>query len=57
MSGFVETGTYLDRILARTAIDLDARKQSVSEAELERLAADRPIPLSSSGRSIARISR
>jgi len=46
MSGFVETGTYLDRILARTAIDLDARKQSVSEAELEHLAANRPIPLS-----------
>ncbi len=46
MSGFVETGTYLDRILARTAIDLDARRQSVSEAELERLAANRPIPLS-----------
>src|SRR6478735_6444855 len=46
MSGFVETGTYLDRILARAAIDLEARKQSVSEAELERLAADRPAPLS-----------
>ena len=46
MSGFVETGTYLDRILARTAVDLDARKQSISEAELERLAADRPVPLS-----------
>lgn len=46
MSGYVETGTYLDRILARTAIDLDARKQTVSRAELERMAADRPAPLS-----------
>ena len=46
MSSFVETGTYLDRILTQTAIDLDARKKSGSEAELERLAADRPAPLS-----------
>jgi len=46
MSGFVETGTYLDRILARTAIELDVRKQSVSETELERLAGDRSAPIS-----------
>jgi indole-3-glycerol phosphate synthase len=46
MSGFVETGTYLDRILAQTAIDLETRKQSGSEAELERLASHRPAPLS-----------
>jgi indole-3-glycerol phosphate synthase len=46
MSGFVETGTYLDRILARTANDLYERKQSVTETELERLAADRSAPIS-----------
>jgi indole-3-glycerol phosphate synthase len=45
MSGYVETGTYLDRILARTAVDLDVRKQAMSRAELEQMAADRPAPL------------
>lgn len=38
MSGVVETGTYLDRILARTAVDVEARKQRVPIAELEHLA-------------------
>lgn len=41
MSGVVETGTYLDRILAQTAIDVEARKQRVSISELEALAARR----------------
>ena len=45
MSGYVETGTYLDRILARTAVDLDARMQADSRTALERKAADRPAPL------------
>jgi indole-3-glycerol phosphate synthase len=41
MSGVVETGTYLDRILARTAVDLEARKRQMPLAELEALAAGR----------------
>jgi len=41
MSGVVETGTYLDRILAQTAIDVEARKQRVPVLELEQLAARR----------------
>ncbi len=41
MSHVVETGTYLDRILARTAVDLDARKRQTPIAELERIAAAR----------------
>lgn len=46
MSGYVETGTYLDRILARTAVDLDARRRAVPLPELERMATVRPAPLS-----------
>ncbi len=36
MTGFVETGTYLDRILVRTVADLETRKASVPASELER---------------------
>jgi indole-3-glycerol phosphate synthase len=43
---FVETGTILDRILRRTAADVAARKAATSLAELERMAADRPEPVS-----------
>lgn len=43
---FIETGTILDRILARTAQDVEARKAATSIAELERLAADRTPPVS-----------
>jgi indole-3-glycerol phosphate synthase len=42
MSGVVETGTYLDRILARTAVDVETRKRLVAVSELESLAANRP---------------
>lgn len=41
MSGVVETGTYLDRILARTAVDVETRKRLVAVSELESLAANR----------------
>lgn len=41
MSGVVETGTYLDRILARTAVDVETRKRLVPVSELESLAANR----------------
>lgn len=41
MSGVVETGTYLDRILARTAVDVEARKRLVEVNTLESLAANR----------------
>jgi indole-3-glycerol phosphate synthase len=41
MSGVVETGTYLDRILARTAVDVETRKRLVAASELESLAANR----------------
>jgi indole-3-glycerol phosphate synthase len=41
MSEFVETGTILDRILARTADDVAARKARTSTATLERMAASR----------------
>jgi indole-3-glycerol phosphate synthase len=42
MSGYVETGTYLDRILVRTAADLAERKARVSEADLDaKIAAQR----------------
>jgi indole-3-glycerol phosphate synthase len=40
MTGFVETGTYLDRILVRTAADLETRKASVSVSELERMVSE-----------------
>ena len=49
MSGgtaIVETGTILDRILARTAADVAARRSVVSRDALEREAASRPAPLS-----------
>ena len=40
------TGTILDSILARTAVDLSARKQKTSIAEVERRAAEQPAALS-----------
>jgi indole-3-glycerol phosphate synthase len=47
MSGqSVVTGTILDRIMARTAADLAARKARVSERELERSYRDLPTPVS-----------
>ncbi len=39
------TGTYLDRILPRTAQDLDARRTEVPESELRSRATDTPEPL------------
>lgn len=39
------TGTVLDRILARTAVDLDARKAATPRATLERRAAERAAPV------------
>ncbi len=42
----VQTGTILDKILARTATDLDARKSRRPLADLERIAASRPEPVS-----------
>jgi len=45
VSGVVETGTVLDRILARTVEDLEFRKRVVPLAALERRAADRPEPV------------
>jgi indole-3-glycerol phosphate synthase len=41
-----QTGTVLDRILARTATDVAARRSETPVATLERLAADRPAPRS-----------
>jgi indole-3-glycerol phosphate synthase len=46
MSRFVETGTVLDRILARTSADVAERRQTISEAQLERAGAGRPEPVS-----------
>jgi indole-3-glycerol phosphate synthase len=46
MASFVETGTILDRILARTAADVEARKRSSSISQLERMASERPTPVS-----------
>lgn len=43
---FVETGTVLDRILARTAADVAHRKLTVPIAKLEEKAANRDQPLS-----------
>lgn len=43
---FVETGTVLDRILARTANDVALRKAATPVASLEARAADRPAPIS-----------
>lgn len=45
MSGYLATNTYLDRILSRTAADLDVRRQRTSVRELERLAAALPEPV------------
>lgn len=44
-SSVVETGTILDRILARTAADVAVRRAQVSIADLERRAVDRASPL------------
>jgi indole-3-glycerol phosphate synthase len=46
MTGFVETGTYLDRILIRTAADLADRKAGVPIGTLEQRAARQPAPVS-----------
>jgi indole-3-glycerol phosphate synthase len=43
---FVSTGTILDKILARTAIDVDARRQIRPAGELERMIAERSGALS-----------
>jgi indole-3-glycerol phosphate synthase len=42
----IQTGTFLDRIVARTLSDLPARKSATPIAELERRAAVLPTPLS-----------
>jgi indole-3-glycerol phosphate synthase len=41
----IETGTYLDRILAQTAIDLDARRAATPETELRGRIASAPPPV------------
>jgi indole-3-glycerol phosphate synthase len=46
MTSFVETGTILDRILARTAADVAVRKAATSLADLDRMAGPRPAPVS-----------
>lgn len=46
MGASVATGTVLDKIMARTASDLAERRSQVTVAELERLASERPAPLS-----------
>ena len=45
MSGYVATGTVLDRILARTTSDVRERRGRVSEADLAALGAGRPAPV------------
>ncbi|MDP9366534.1 MAG: indole-3-glycerol phosphate synthase TrpC [Chloroflexota bacterium] len=45
MSGVVETGTVLDRILARSIGDLKLRKAALPLAALERRAEERPAPV------------
>ena len=45
MTALKETGTYLDRILAQTAYDLEARKASTSVEELKVRAASMPAPM------------
>lgn len=43
LPGTIETGTILDRIVARTAADVELRKQRIPQSELERMAsAQRP---------------
>src|SRR5215213_9604774 len=46
MTSFVETGTILDRILARTAQDLEVRTQHETQSVLERMAAERATQVS-----------
>ncbi|MCC6792404.1 MAG: indole-3-glycerol-phosphate synthase TrpC, partial [Thermomicrobiales bacterium] len=46
MSAYIETGTILDRILAKTARDVAERSQRISMADLDRMAAGRPEPIS-----------
>lgn len=46
MSQFVETGTVLDRILARTAEDVAERRTITTEDDLRRRGAGRPAPVS-----------
>jgi indole-3-glycerol phosphate synthase len=45
-SAVIETGTILDRILAQTARDVDARRAATPVAELAAWAADRAVPVS-----------
>ena len=45
MSAIAETGTVLDRIVAQTRIDLEARKASMPVAELQRRFGQHPEPL------------
>lgn len=45
MSAIAETGTVLDRIVAQTRIDLEARKASMPVAELHRRFGQHPEPL------------
>lgn len=45
-ASYVATGTILDRILERTAADVENRKQSRSVAALDELAHSRPTPVS-----------
>lgn len=45
MSSSVQTGTVLDRIVAQTRIDLEARKAAVPSSELQRRFGDHPAPL------------
>jgi indole-3-glycerol phosphate synthase len=46
VAAFVETGTVLDRILARTAADVAIRKAATSLGVLREMAAGRPAPVS-----------
>lgn len=46
MGSFAETGTILDRILHRTAADVAERRERAPVAELERMVAERPAPMS-----------
>jgi indole-3-glycerol phosphate synthase len=42
----VTTGTILDRIIQQTTIDVRRRQSETALADLERMAADRPEPVS-----------
>lgn len=46
MTAVRESGTILDRIVARTRIDVEERKRQVSRADLERRVEDMPAPVS-----------